>query len=224
LDILNNIPHPAPANKFIPEWFQKSQIKTDPAGPLIRDNVSIKACPGIIDSFNQGYIIPAWCDFSISFNASRQELKLDTDWSSHFVTVFPPQMYSKINMPIEYKSVIFKLTTPWRVGTSTGVSTEIKKPVWREMNNITIYEGIVDTDTFINELHVVVSFNEDTTLTFKKGDPLLQLVPFIRDSFEMSIKNWDQEISDKYSVQQGQLNFEEISSYKKLFWQSKDYK
>jgi hypothetical protein len=222
--LLDKIPHPAPSSKFLPKWFQESSIKTDENGPLIRDNASMKACPGIIDSFNQGYIVPAWCDFSISFNREKQELKLNTEWPYHFATVFPPDMYSKFNIPVNHKGILFKLTTPWRVETSETVSIEIKKPVWREINSFNVYEGIVDSDKFTNEIHAILSFDEDRELVFKKGDPLLQIVPFVRDSFQISIAEWDQKIHDKYSLQQSQLDLHEISSYKKIFWESKEYK
>jgi hypothetical protein len=223
-EFLNKIPCPDSASKFLPKWFQESSVKTDENYPLIRNNASMKTCPGIVDSFNQGYIVPAWCDFSISFNRERQELKLNTEWPYHFATVFPPEMYSKFSMPVSHKGVILKITTPWRIETSANISVEIKKPVWREINNFNVYEGIVDSDTFVNEVHAVISFDEDRELVFKKGDPLLQIVPFVRDNFKISIKEWGQQIHDKYAVQQNQLDMHEISSYKKLFWNSKDYK
>ncbi len=71
----------ASANKFYPEGWKKhpAYIKQkiypgNPESSLTVDAPTIKKCPGFIDLFNNGFIIPSWSDFGVEINSRGEFL------------------------------------------------------------------------------------------------------------------------------------------------------
>ena len=97
------------------------------------------------------------------------------------------------------------------------------------MNNtddrFSIIPGIVDTDTFPNEINFPIVINGDKypTLdtTIKKGTPYVQVIPFKRDSWKMSIVP-----ATSKKMNEGKLFYfmKFLHIYKGKFWQKKSWK
>ena len=49
---------------FIPEWFKKAPSFLPEENELTA-MPTVKRCPGFIDFFKMGYVLPAWCDFHL---------------------------------------------------------------------------------------------------------------------------------------------------------------
>ena len=49
------------SQNFIPEWFQKAAAWHPDQVPKM-DLGTVKTCPGILDYFKVGYVVPLWCD------------------------------------------------------------------------------------------------------------------------------------------------------------------
>jgi hypothetical protein len=59
---LDKLTRPEKANKFIPQWFKK--IKQDNNS----SSSNIKLCTGLLNYFQQGFIVPLWCDLEIGLD------------------------------------------------------------------------------------------------------------------------------------------------------------
>jgi hypothetical protein len=85
-----------------------------------------------------------------------------------------------------------------------------------------IIDGIVDTDTYLNTIHFPFILNKrDKQFLFKKGDPMVQVIPFKREAWKM----WSGFYYEKKHSQSLNLLLSEwIDRYKKFFWKKKSFK
>jgi hypothetical protein len=85
-----------------------------------------------------------------------------------------------------------------------------------------IIPGVVDTDSYINVINfpfILRKRNEQFLL--KKGDPIVQVIPFKRESW----KSWSGFYYEKLHGKTINLvNSLFFDKYKKLFWKKKSYK
>lgn len=58
---LTHLTKPEKANKYIPSWFKKAKNPHE-------SKANIKLCTGLLNYFQQGYIIPLWCDLEIALD------------------------------------------------------------------------------------------------------------------------------------------------------------
>jgi hypothetical protein len=85
-----------------------------------------------------------------------------------------------------------------------------------------IISGVVDTDNYVETINFPFILNKrDEQFLIKKGDPMVQVIPFKRDSFKM----WSGFYLEKaHSKVRNMLNSEWMDRYKKMFWKKKSYR
>ena len=208
-------PHPQPATRFIPDEFKKLKRFRE-------DNLhepTLKTCVPFLDSLTMGYIIPfdqdyvvdpVENDFSVT-PANREQ----NDFGFH----------NKAQLPKEWKTVgenAGKFINKWLIITPPGYSCLFIKPMNRLETRFDIIAGVVDTDTYINTINFPFILNKrDKQFLIKKGEPMVQVIPFKRQSWKM----WSGFYYEKrHSKVSSFLNSEWIDRYKKYFWSKKSYK
>ena len=208
-------PHPQPATRFIPDEFKKLKRFRE-------DNLhepTLKTCVPFLDSLTMGYIIPfdqdyvvdpVENDFSVT-PANREQ----NDFGFH----------NKAQLPKEWKTAgenAGKFINKWLIITPPGYSCLFIKPMNRLETRFDIIAGVVDTDTYINVINFPFILNKrDKQFLIKKGEPMVQVIPFKRQSWKM----WSGFYYEKrHSKVSSFLNSEWIDRYKKYFWSKKSYK
>jgi hypothetical protein len=85
-----------------------------------------------------------------------------------------------------------------------------------------IIPGCVDTDTYVNEINFpFILRKRDKQFLIKKGEPMIQVIPFKRESWKM----WAGFYLEKLHLKTiNLLNSEWLDRYKKNFWQKKSYR
>jgi hypothetical protein len=92
-------------------------------------------------------------------------------------------------------------------------------------DRFSIISGIVDTDTFPNEINFPIVINGDKypilETTIKKGTPYVQIIPFKRDSWKMIVKSRAQK-----EIQNSRLFYglKLLNIYKEKYWNKKSWK
>jgi hypothetical protein len=218
---------PKPANSFIPDWYKTMESYIGDGKKPSGDGQTtgtIKRCMPVFDSITNGYIITTYTDIFISQKLNENENKVPWyEWPSfnpiswHPVEqapTHPNRNGHKINYP--------KWINPWSIKTPPGYSTLFIQPVHRE-SKFTILPGIVDTDTYtapVNFPFVLNDINMEGLIP--AGTPIAQIIPFKRDSWEMSIgTKEDFELQNKVSIK---LRTKFFDSYKSQFRIIKEYK
>jgi hypothetical protein len=209
-------PHPKPASKFIPDEYKKLQR-------FFNNNLlapTLKTCIPFLDSMTAGYIIPfdqdylvnpVGDDFSVVPANSEQE-----DFGYH----------NKAQLPEEWKKLAGenagKFINKWLIKTPPGYSCLFLKPMNRLEPRFDIIPGVVDTDTYVNTIHFPFLLNKkDEQFIIKKGDPMVQVIPFRREPWKM----WSGFYYEKlHSKTFNLLNSKFVDRYKKMFWNKKFFK
>lgn len=211
------IPEPQPAEKLFPEWFaQMDIIRTkkcpfkfrDPKNPFDLEyrrggdvDNNICGCPGIADYLKFGYIIPAWDNFIFrDYEGSLVVNWTDEYYGSSIGFHGENQYYT---MPENSKPIYkhyTKITSPWIIRTSPGVSVMITHPVWHGNDNFTTASGIFHTDASPLNLPWFFKWNykvnsgvdletmDASNQVIETGTPIMAVIPFYRNTFTSTVE------------------------------------
>ena len=156
------------SKEFIPQWWKKLSTTVKYQGV---DRGTMKTCPGVVDYFKSGFIIPAWRDFAIEIN-------------SGIPSVFPDGS-ADIHNPIQWDKGFegyghTKLVSPWRIKEKTGVNFLFTNTFWQKhLHHYVIPNGIVNykyqSTTNVNMLIPKNSY--PNKFVINAGDPLVQCIP-----------------------------------------------
>ena len=210
-------PHPKPANHFMAEEYKKLErhLKGNFHQP------TVKACTPFLDSMTAGYIIPFDQDYLID--------PVETDFS---VTPANKEQHdfgfhNKTQLPKEWHKTTGenagKFHNKWLIKTPPGYSCLFMHPMNRYgEDRFHIIEGVVDTDTYTNTINFpFILKKRDKQFIIKKGGPMVQVIPFKRESWKM----WSGFYLEKaHSKTLNLLNSEFLNRYKNMFWHKKSFK
>lgn len=214
---------PKPAIKYIPEWYKKTQsdISIDNGGSIYRadDKRTFKTCIPFFDSMTSGYIHELWSDIQVIKNTS-------ITWNENLPTeVFstkPLGSIGQMEIPAGYSNDIYSFKHNLYIKTPPGYSLLITQPFNRTDLPFYALSGIVDCD--INPMFpgaYPVFLKKDFDGIIKRGTPMLQIIPFKRDSW---ISKKDKDAAEKGSLAQRIASTVFDSWYKKTSWTRKDYR
>jgi hypothetical protein len=227
--------YPIPTKLNIPEWYRKLNHTIL--------NKTVKGCMPFLDSLTLGYLLKMPQDFYVRHNVLNEENEKDSfqtfglyDQSQLLHTQFI-NLNSKLDVhstkqlegsPLVEKNKnlpFYKILNPWRIKTPKGYSCLFVPPLNNSDDRFSIIPAIVDTDTFINEINFPIVINGDKYPILedmiKKGTPYVQVIPFKRDSWKMSLKSIKQKeiLNSKFLYGLRLLNI-----YKDKYWSKKSWK
>ena len=222
------LPEPIPAVKKMPEWYKSiPRYITKEKKPSIENNQTtgtIKTCMPVLDVMTAGYLILSSVDIYIS----KTEQGTFYQWANDDAVTFHPQSqltgYPKLEKKMKLEGVP-KFTNRWIVQTPRGYSCLFMTPFHRDLP-FTILPAIVDTDTYFNAVNFPFLPDPDFEGLIPKGTPIVQVVPFKRDSWEMSVEH----LSDSKDSQNNFLKVTRglttqfFDRYKRNYWVAKSYK
>jgi hypothetical protein len=228
--------HPIPIKLNIPEWYKKLQHN--------QNNQTIKGCMPFLDTLTSGYLLKMPQDFSIIHNVDNKETgEKDSFFQFGLKNWGPLLAYKNINLnsfadlhktyQLEGSSYIeknknlnfYKILNPWKIKTPKGYSCLFVPPLNNTDDRFSIIPGIVDTDTFPNEVNFPIVINGDKypvlDSIIKKGTPYVQIIPFKRDHWKMVIKPR----VEKESLNSRLFyNLRILNIYKDRYWKKKIWK
>lgn len=186
-DLLQAMPHPRPANKFVPEWYKKMPLNKPQKGDrgLKILGPTIKTCTPVRDYLTSGYIIPAWSDIHIGAGDNGELFDLghpSFSLSYHDLGQVKP---SPLEAFTDGKKV-FKLNCPWNIKTSKGYSTLFFSPFYHA-SDLTILPAVVDTDVYEDNINFPFLVPPKGCL-IKQGTPLIQVIPIKRDVWGHTVR------------------------------------
>ena len=239
-----NIPeeyHPKPASKFLPEWYKdldsylSGNKDTNGFGET---NATIKKCMPVFDSISAGYIISTYCDIYVKqHDVTNQKNELTVPDEYKLITTQPKyehrfsnaleyhQVDQAINHPLRGTHMISypKFINPWAIKTPPGYSVLFIQPVHRD-SDIIVFPGVVDTDKYMAPVHFPFALKNADKFSglIPAGTPLVQVIPFKRDSWTMKIGT--EENLKEYVRDYNRIKIKIWDSYKSQFRQPKEYK
>ena len=190
-DVIDNYPV-LPTKKVLPKWFK--ELPTEKfAYPLGSTLPTIKKCMPATDMLTSGYIIQNVIDVDVikektqgNFVENRIKVK-DKKYA--------PEAHRFEMCPVKNpdsgtdKQHWIKIKNPWLVRTPPGYSCLFIQPVYEFNPNLRLLSGIVDTDTFDLPVEFPGWIVNDHII--KAGQPLMQVIPFKREDWNMSMEFTD---------------------------------
>jgi hypothetical protein len=231
--------YPIPVKLNIPEWYKKLEHSVT--------NITIKGCMPFLETLTSGYLLKMPQDFHVRHNVDNENEKKEKFKDSfqtfglHKMNQFLNAKCINLNSGFDTHSLnqvegsplieknknlpFYKIANPWKIKTPKGYSCLFVPPLNNADDRFSIIPGIVDTDTFTNEINFPIVINGDKypTLetTIKKGTPYVQIIPFKKDSWKMSLKPRKQKeiINDRLFY-----GLKLINIYKEKYWNKKSWK
>lgn len=165
--------------EFFPEWWKKLETKKEHFG---NDRPTMRTCPGVVDYFKAGFILPLWKDFTLEMNSGV----IRVDPQEEAIPHHPGQWGN--GFP-DYSHV--KLVSPWRIQEKTGVNFLWTNTFWhKHFHNPFVPNGIVNykyqTTTNVNLLMAKKSF--PNKLLLEAGDPIAQIIPISDQKVKLHIQ------------------------------------
>lgn len=215
---------PISSKEKIPEFIQNLpdvQDRYDTSEKII-DN--IKACLPVMDFITAGYLLPVCIECSlktsmknftevVSLESARTKELLDPD----IKTAKLAAIFSKSTCPWNIENApkhFFKYTSDWAIKTPPGYSCLILQPIFHASKKFTLIPAIVDTDTYNRPIPISGYLNVKEEVRFRPGDYLIQVIPFKRDDWHMTIKVGSPVNTSKFFI---------YNVYKRLFHKIKKF-
>ena len=244
-DVVKGLPAPHPAYRSFPEWFINSNSQSKcPFRSIMKANQvlnrfkpstdrsqleivkvsTVKNCPGIVDYLKTGYVLPAWCDMIFrDFNGEMIWQPTVNVPGSHYGLHRSDQFVGMNETQCPVGSMFHKVSSPWYIKTSPGVSVLITDPYWNRNKNFTSVSAVVHPDIYPIQLQWFFEFNQklqnnteiydESLQVIKKDTPLALIIPFKRTNFNHSVEYLN---SDEMS----KLTFENSNSSASWFTES----
>jgi hypothetical protein len=218
-----NAGQPVPAKKVLPEWYRLSEMDfVDPADPEQKAVSGLKRCVPFMDAMVSGYVLRTPMDIFVSKNEDGS-LKLGWNASDHFnefIAERPKELGEKMPRPAGHHPNHLAFKGFWGFKTPRGWSALVVHPLNRHDLPFTITSAIMDSDKYSTSGNIPFFIKEDFVGIIPEGTPFAQIIPVKRSSWK-SINN-DQGIM-YLEFLQGHTVRSPGKSYKKMFWQRKEY-
>ena len=217
--------YPQPASKNLPDWYKKTDSYwTKEKKPTDQNDFpeTIKKCLPIFDAITSGYIIKTVTDIFIT----KRPDETFYSWPGPFENNQNPLEFHRLEQaelhPLSNGENYPKWNNPWSIKTPPGYSCLFITPLHRDLP-FTLMPGIVDTDKFIHNVNFpFVMTDKDFEGLIPIGTPMVQVIPFKRDSWQMKIGNdKDKRERERY------FNFmfrKMYDRYKTMGWTKKEFK
>jgi hypothetical protein len=231
--------YPTPIKLNIPEWYKK-----------LNNTVlekTVKGCMPFLDALTSGYLLKLPQDFYLKHNVDSKNInneKIKDSFQTFGLNGLGPLLSSKylnLNAAIDTHAIeqlegspfveknknlpFYKIINPWKIKTPKGYSCLFVPPLNNSDDRFSIISGIVDTDTFPNEINFPIVINGDKypilETLIKKGTPYVQIIPFKRDSWEMTFKPRKQK---DIVISRLKYCLNAIGLYKDKYWKKKSWK
>ena len=231
--------YPIPTKLNIPEWYKKLEHTVE--------NKTVKGCMPFLDTLTSGYLLKMPQDFNVKHNVDNKNEKGEIFKDSFQTFGLHDQselLHAKginLNSGIDVHPIkqlegsplieknknfsFYKILNHWKIKTPKGYSCLFVPPLNNTDDRFSVIPGIVDTDTFSNEINFPIVINGDKypilETTIKKGTPYVQIIPFKRDSWKMVFKPRKQK-----EIQNSRLFYglKILNIYKDKYWNKKSWK
>lgn len=175
---------PVPSSKSIPSWYK-----------IIDNNNSysestIKRCMAVFDSMTAGYTIYFPCDIYI--DATKENIEASVPYLTeqknlNVIGMHSSSQYSNYPIGNQYHKDILRVDPLWYVMTEPGYSSFFINPVHGDGTPFETMSGVIDTDAYISKGSLSIFIKKGFKGVIKQGTPLVQVIPFKREEFSMSI-------------------------------------
>jgi len=192
-----------PASQYRPDWWKKtSPYITKDGKSQFSDFMGVKACPAIHHHFHAGYIVPSPVDFKVCANdfeywiewgcPESDRKNLDDNWNIDNHGHVQEQLG---HLDISgYVPRTLKISTNINIMADRPCNVMFVNPYWTHLNTYNNFICMNGTMQISNDLYpgrgheIIPNYlvKKNTETIIKRGDPLLQIIPFEQTACELT--------------------------------------
>lgn len=176
---------PVPAKAYLPGWFRKLPAVDPEVEDLNNTGLTVKRCMPFLDAMTTGWIIPLAA--TVRLDISESGTRVDAGWDFDRTMVSNHGTFQVKGNPMGARPPC-KFHNYWTIATPPGWSRCLfVNPLNRPNGVFEVAAGIVDTDTYRSPIHFpFFATGEDGLHVVEKGSPLVQVIPFKRETAEIA--------------------------------------
>jgi len=185
---------PKRANDVIPDWYKKLPATDFLHRGAKEKDLTIKRCIPVLDALTTGYVLVTEHDFYFTHDEetgesswSGEKLQLDSHSDGKVISTHPMTQLGDMPFSPEYVKFAFKWNNPYIVKTPPGYSCIFTNIINQPHLPFFPLTGIVDTDTYFQPVLFPFLMKNNFKGLIPKGTPIIQIIPFKRDNWEMEI-------------------------------------
>lgn len=208
---------PRPANKLVPDWYRDLDMWKKNQYPG-EGWPTIKHCVPVQDMITSGYILTNPYDTIIQ----PFEAEGITDYETKSVVRDYVKSHDHEQCPVKINGQskhYFKINQPWIIRTPPGYSCLFVQPFYHFEERFTLLPSIVDTDNHDMEVSFPGYTLTDKEFKLEPGQPLMQVIPFKRDDWTMTVEHAPGVRSKLESMRAAGM-----AGYRTLFHKKKSFK
>ena len=215
------MPDIKPAKSHIPEWYKnikgynKNNLKFDQY--TNSPTLNLKSCMPFFDSLNTGYIVELAQDIYV-------QIRDGIPWISWMSQPDPLGVREVgeniIPTPHGYSQTHFVWKYPHILSAKNGYSAIVTHPFNRHDLPFISLTGIIDIDVLVGNGSIPFFIQEGFEGLIPRGTPILQIIPFKRESWKI---NKDDSLIEKNNKETIDKQRSMIGWYKSKRWQKKEF-
>jgi hypothetical protein len=222
----NRLSPPEPAVRHVPEWYKSlakfersnDEITLDPVNNVGTDGaqVSTKMCMPFFDATTAGYMYVLEDDLHVSLDENG---KPSLSWNGDVMLVDKRPIVD-IVVPDNCHPIHYGWRMNWYYETPPGYSVLITHPMNRYDLPFYVQSGIVESDIWGLPVFIAFFLKRNFQGVIPKGTPIMQIIPFKRDSWELEVVDTEEEL-DKHELMAENRRSMLYGYYKKTAWRKK---
>jgi hypothetical protein len=185
-----NLVKPVPANRNIPSWFKEiSPLRS--LFPGAKPDFTIKKCIPVLDALTTGYHLVTKSDIEFIKNENGSfsfNFFMHIDNQEKPISMHPYEQIRGFPTDNTYIEYAFKWSNPYVIKTPPGYSCLFTHPINQNLPFLTL-TGQVDTDSHPLGVQFPFLMRNDFEGIIPKNTPIVQIIPYKRDDWEMRISN-----------------------------------
>ena len=219
---------PVPASEAnIPDWYRSIPKYAHNGTEFLnyggnQNNLTVKSCLPIVDTFTAGYIVSLPFDLQIKRDPNGNAI---ITWAFTVSGIHEPinrQDFSNCGWKSldGYDELQFNWMPYWCIKTPKGYSSQIIHPTNRIDLPFYTLGGVVDTDGWGEVGNHPFLLKKNCEGILPSGTPIMQIIPFKRE-------NWSAKVdvdNEDYLIKIGQRDSKLKDYYKTTHWNKKSYK
>ncbi|MBR9825468.1 MAG: hypothetical protein GYB36_06645 [Alphaproteobacteria bacterium] len=183
-DLVDLLPKPEPAARFIPEWFRNLDRNMGVPDAHGLASLTVKACLPVTDAFTLGWIIPL--AFEVRVIIPEDGVNIQIGWAPEapfkLVEQHHPGQIGAPSPPFE-RTMPLKFINPWRIRVPEGYSVLFTPPFNHFELPFTCFTGLVDCDRFAAKVNLPFALTGPPgQYSLPAGTPLAQVIPIAREA------------------------------------------
>ncbi|MBN9365301.1 MULTISPECIES: DUF6065 family protein [unclassified Devosia] len=175
---------PVPGKEHLPDWFRKLPAVDRSKHGTTDTGLTVKRCMPFIDAMTTGYVLPLAATVRLEIRDGGRTVTAGWDFDKTMVSNHGPHQVA--GHPAS-PTPPCKFHNYWSIRTPRGWSC-LFVPVLNRANPV--FEpvaGVVDTDSYTAPVHFpFFATAPDGLYELEKGTPLVQVIPFRRDTTDLA--------------------------------------